>query len=377
MRAPPEIDLEGLASRIEALPGFEAARAAADRAGVDALLVGGAVRDALLGRSTNNLDLVVVGDPLPLVEALGGDARVHDRFGTATVATAAGPIDVARARAETYERPGALPTVAPAGLDEDLARRDFTVNAIAIALDEPGRPIDPHDGIADLGAAALRVLHDRSFVDDPTRALRAARYASRLGFDLEPETAELIRSTDLETVSADRVEAELRRLASEPSPRRGFELLAEWGLFELPDGAGDLIDAVASLVSEPPWDDAVGGADAVLAAVRGPSDDVTALASLEPRSPSAAVAAARGRSPVELALARALGAAWLDDYLADWRHVRLDISGRELLDAGVPEGPAVGRGLAAALRAKLDGELSGRDDELRTAIDAARTAEAD
>ena len=371
MGPPREIDLDGLASRIEALPGFDAARAASGRAGVEALLVGGAVRDTLLGRSTENLDLVVLGDPLPLVEALGGDARVHDRFGTATVATAAGLIDVARARAESYERPGALPTVTPAGLEEDLARRDFTVNAIAVAVADPGEPIDPHHGLEDLAAGLLRVLHERSFVDDPTRALRAARYAERLGLELEETTAQLIRETDLGTVSEDRVEAELRRLADEPSPRLGFELLDGWGLFELADGAADLIDAVAALVSEPRWRITVGRADAILAAVHGPPPAAVALAQLEPRSPSAAVEAARGRSPVELALGRALGAEWIDDYLESWRGVRLEISGADLLEAGVPEGPAIGRGLTEALRAKLDGEVDGYDDELRLALRAA------
>jgi tRNA nucleotidyltransferase (CCA-adding enzyme) len=371
MGPPREIDLDGLASRIEALPGFDAARAASGRAGVEALLVGGAVRDTLLGRSTANLDLVVLGDPGPLVEELGRDARVHDRFGTATVATAAGPIDVARARAESYERPGALPTVTPAGLEEDLARRDFTVNAIAVALADPGEPIDPHHGLEDLAAGLLRVLHERSFVDDPTRALRAARYAARLGLKLEETTAQLIRETDLGTVSEDRVEAELRRLADERSPRLGFELLDGWGLFELADGAADLIDAVAALVSEPRWRITVGRADAILAAVHGPPPAAVALSQLEPRSPSAAVEAARGRSPVELALGRALGAEWLDDYLESWRGVRLEISGADLLEAGVPEGPAIGRGLTEALRAKLDGEVDGYDDELRLALHAA------
>ena len=371
MGPPREIDLDGLASRIEALPGFDAARAASGRAGVEALLVGGAVRDTLLGRSTENLDLVVLGDPLPLVEELGGDARVHDRFGTATVATAAGLIDVARARAESYERPGALPTVTPAGLEEDLASRDFTVNAIAVAVADPGEPIDPHHGLEDLSAGLLRVLHERSFVDDPTRALRAARYAERLGLELEETTAQLIRETDLGTVSEDRVEAELRRLADEPSPRLGFELLDGWGLFELADGAADLIDAVAALVSEPRWRITVGRADAILAAVHGPPPAAVALAQLEPRSPSAAVEAARGRSPVELALGRALGAEWIDDYLESWRGVRLEISGADLLEAGVPEGPAIGRGLTEALRAKLDGEVDGYDDELRLALRAA------
>jgi tRNA nucleotidyltransferase (CCA-adding enzyme) len=365
MAAPPEIDLE-------ALPGFAKVRDAAERAGVESYLVGGAVRDALLGRTAPNLDVVVVGDPLALVEALGGNARVHDRFATATVELDGAPVDVAQARTEIYDRPGALPTVSAADtIEDDLRRRDFTVNAIAVALADPRRVTDPHGGVEDLRAGLLRVLHQRSFIDDPTRALRAARYASRLGLQLEPATLALAREADLSTVSADRVEADLRRLAAEPSPRRGFELLHEWGLIELPARAGDLIDSVRELTEREPWRSTVDRADAILAAARGVTDDARELAGLKPSSPSAGVAAARGRSATELVLARGLGAGWLDDYLADWRNVRLEISGEDLLAAGVPEGPAVGRGLHAALRAKLDGELSGRERELRAALDAA------
>jgi tRNA nucleotidyltransferase (CCA-adding enzyme) len=371
MSAQHEIDLERLPERIEALPGLAAVREAASRVGADAHLVGGAVRDTLLGLAAPNLDLVVVGDPLELIEALGGEARVHDRFATATVALARGSVDVARARSESYERPGALPTVRPAGLGEDLGRRDFTVNAIAVALADPRRLADPHHGVDDLRAGLLRVLHDASFVDDPTRVLRAARYAARLGLELEPRTAELLREADLATVSVDRVDAELRRLALEPAPRRGFELLDEWGLIVLPAGARELIDGVVVLVGRQPWASVVPRTEAVLGAARGASGEARALAGAEPATPSQAVELARGRSPVELALARALGALWLDDYVERWRAVRLEITGEDLLAAGVVEGPAVGRGLAAALRAKLDGEVAGRDDELRVALEAA------
>jgi tRNA nucleotidyltransferase (CCA-adding enzyme) len=128
---------------------------------------------------------------------------------------------------------------------------------------------------------------------------------------------------------------------------------------------------VAELVTRPSWDGVAARPQAVLAAVRGPSAVATRLAGSAPASPSAAVAAARGCSGVELALARVMGAAWLDDYVESWRHVRLAISGDDLLAAGVPEGPRIGRGLAAALRAKLDGEASGRDAELRVALEAA------
>ena len=366
-----EISTDDLGDRIAALPGFETVREAAARTGTDAHLVGGAVRDALLGRSTANLDLVVDGEPGALVEALGGEAVVHDRFETATVAVDGVEIDLARARTETYPHPGALPEVSPATLAEDLVRRDFTVNAMAAPVSDPDELVDLHGGLADLRAGLLRVMHEASFRDDPTRALRAARYAARLELEPEPQTLELLRATDLSTVSGDRIAADLGRIAAEPAARRGFELLGEWGLIELAAGAGELIDRVAALLAAPPWSGEAARPAALLAAVRGPTRAVHELAALEPSAPSVAVAAARGHGGVELVLARALGGEWLDRYLGEWRQVTLEISGEDLLGAGVPEGPGVGRGLAAALRAKLDGEAPAREDELRIALDTA------
>ncbi len=369
MSAPRKIDSEGLEARIEAVSGVPAVRAAARSAGVDAYLVGGAVRDALLGIRPAELDVVVVGDHLALARALGREVRAHDRFGTATV----GAIDVVRARSESYDAPGALPRVAAAGLDEDLARRDFSVNAIAVSLDALGELIDPERGLDDLRAARLRTLHAGSLADDPTRALRAARYAARLGLELEPQTLAQVRAADLETASADRVETELRKLAGEPEPRAGFELLSAWGLLELEPAAAELLEAVAELTAREPWSDVTSPSEAVLAALdREVVARARELASIDPASPSDAVAAAAGRPGGELALARALGAEWLDRYLSDWRNVRLAISGADLLAAGLPEGEQIGRGLRAALRSKLDGETSDAEEELRTALEAAR-----
>jgi tRNA nucleotidyltransferase (CCA-adding enzyme) len=282
-------------------------------------------------------------------------------------------MDLAATRSETYPRPGALPEVRPASLIDDLARRDFTVNAMAATLTGDAELIDPHGGLDDLGRAALRVLHPRSFVDDPTRALRAARYASRYGFSLERETARLLAAVDLSTVSADRVEAELRKLAAESEARRGFELLGEWGLLELDSGAGDLIDAVSAVLSEEPWAGVAVREEAVLAAALGRGlEAARELAGQTPSRPSEGTELARGRRGVELALARGMGAHWLDAYVSQWRLVRLEIDGDDLLAEGIPEGPSVGRGLAAALRAKLDGEISGRGEEVHAAVAAAR-----
>ena len=192
------------------------ARAPGAQAVLDALagepgvhVVGGAVRDALLGRVPRELDVVVEGDAVAVARRaagrLGGELVVHDRFGTAVVRSRAATFDVVTARTETYAEPGALPDVRPgATIEEDLARRDFTVNAIALRVAD-GELIERRGASADLGAGVLRVLHERSFEDDPTRLLRMARYAARLGFEPDPDTDALAAAATVETVSGGRL----------------------------------------------------------------------------------------------------------------------------------------------------------------------------
>jgi tRNA nucleotidyltransferase (CCA-adding enzyme) len=337
-------------------------------------LVGGAVRDLLLGRGRADIDILVEGDAAALASRLGADAVSHDRFATAKVGLDGHEVDIATARTESYPHPGSLPVVEPAAqIEADLARRDFTINAMAIPLDVDANLIDPHGGQADLAAGRLRVLHRRSFVDDPTRALRAARYAARFGFGLEPDTEALLREADLGTVSADRREAELLRLAGEAEAPRAFALLAEWGLVDLCAGGAQLAAAVAGVLQSSPWGEFAPRDRALLAAALGPRRGEEALAKARPERPSEAVALAVGHDPVELVLARALGAEWLDRYLGEWREVSLEIDGEALIAAGVPQGPAIGRGLDEALRRKLDGEISGRDQELDVALEVARS----
>jgi tRNA nucleotidyltransferase (CCA-adding enzyme) len=366
-----KIEPERIGKRLRGLGGLERVREAAGD--VPVFLVGGAVRDLLLGRDRTDLDVAVEGDAADLGRRLGGEITTHERFATATVVTDNLELDLATARAETYPRPGALPEVRPATLAEDLARRDFTVNAMAVPLQGEPELIDPHGGVRDLERGLLRVLHERSFADDPTRALRAARYAARYGFALEPDTERGLRSADLETVSRDRVDAELRKLAAEPRAGRGFELLSDWGLLPLAREAAELVDRVGELAGSEPWAPLVGREDAVLAAATGRGLQAAhELASAHPGPPSEAAELARGADPVTLALARALGAEWLDRYVSEWREVRLDIAGDDLLAAGIPQGPAIGRGLAAAMRARLDGEATSRAEELEIALGAAR-----
>lgn len=337
-------------------------------------LVGGAVRDLLLGRERGDIDVAVIGDAHELAAALGAaTVAAHERFGTVKVVLDGHEIDLATARTESYERPGALPTVAPAeSIGADLARRDFTINAIALPLADPDTVVDPHGGRTDLEAGLLRVLHQASFVDDPTRAIRAARYAARFGFALEPETEALLRATDLETVSEERRDAELLRLAAEPSAAEGLELLAEWGLLQTGEHWEALAAALPELLGESPWAGEVDPAHVWIAATLDSQGDVHGLANAQPTQPSEAASLARHHSPTELILARALGAEWLDDYIGVWRDVSLAIDGDDLIAAGVPTGPAVGRGLDAALRAKLDGETASREDEIAVALAAAR-----
>ncbi len=344
---------------------------------VPVYVVGGAVRDALLGRGrSDNVDVVIAGDALALAARLGGEGVEHERFATAKVDLGGLELDIATARTETYARPGALPEVTPAdSVLADLDRRDFTVNAIAVGLDDE-EPLDPYGGRADLAAGLLRVLHRRSFVDDPTRALRAARYAARFGFELEGATEQLLRETELEDVSADRREAELRRIAAEPEAPRGLELLASWGLVEPRSGGIALATRTAELLASEPWAGFAERDRALLAAALGPPEAEVRLAAADPGRPSEAVALAHSCDPIEILLARALGAEWLDRYMRSWRDLSLEIDGDDLIAAGVSEGPAVGRGLEAALRRKLDGELEGgREAELAAAIEAAEAGE--
>jgi tRNA nucleotidyltransferase (CCA-adding enzyme) len=370
MHGSTDIDPSRLPELVDALPGIEALRSIAQK--VPAYLVGGGVRDLLLGIEGADLDLAIEGDVEALAGAPGFELERDGLFLTGRLVVGELKIDIARARAETYPHPGALPEVRPAPIADDLARRDFTINAMAFPLAGEPELIDPHGGVDDLRAARLGVLHERSFVDDPTRALRAARYAARFGFDLEPETERLLREADTSTVSEDRIQNELRKIAAETDPARALRLVVDWGVLPALDPAApERVAEVARLAAAPPWE---GWADrelAIMFAIVRPLPQIRELAAAAPERPSEAARLAEPWDPAQLLVARALGAEWLDRYAAEWRQVRLQISGEDLIAAGVPEGPAIGHGLEAALSGKLDGELSGREEELRIALAAA------
>ena len=366
-----DIDPGRLGEQVESLAAIDQLRQIADR--VPAYLVGGVVRDLLLGREVADLDVAIEEKAEALTDLPGFSPEREGLFLTGRLEQGNAKIDIAQTRAESYPAPGALPEVRPASITDDLARRDFTVNAMAFPLSGDPQLLDPDGGLDDLRAGLLRVLHDGSFIDDPTRALRAARYAARFGFELEPETARLLREADLSTVSEDRIDNELQRIAAEDDPAAALRLIADWEVMpSLDPQAPERVAEVTRLASAPPWSEWVDRDLAVMLAIVRPLPQIRELAAATPERPSEAARLAVPWDPAQLLVARAIGAEWLDRYAAEWRHVGLEITGADLLAEGVPEGPGVGRGLEAALSGKLDGEISGRDQELRIAVAAAR-----
>ena len=208
--------------------------------GEQAWLVGGLVRDFLLGREVRDLDVVVVGDGVGLTKEVarqhGGSAVIHPSFGTAHWSPPG--IDIATARTETYPTMGALPKVTAGDLQQDLYRRDFTINMMAIGLSpgERGVLMDPYSGQSDLAAGLLRVVHEKSFFDDPTRAWRAARFAERFGVAVEPQTQQwLDKAKDaraMDAITDERLGAEIRRVWMEPNPGSVWALAQQWGLLD-------------------------------------------------------------------------------------------------------------------------------------------------
>jgi tRNA nucleotidyltransferase (CCA-adding enzyme) len=408
VQTPPPAELIEAVRRLRGGP--EALERLADVDGV--YLVGGAPRDLLLGGVPRELDLVVEGDAAAVAARLGGEIRVHDRFGTCTVNVGGVSYDLARARTETYEHPGALPLVAPADLDADLLRRDFTVNAIAITLGgaEAGAVRAVPDALADLEAHQLRVLHDASFRDDPTRLLRLVRYASRLHFAVESHTealaAQALEADAMRDVSGPRIGNELRLLVAERDPIAALTELAQQGVGAaisprlyapdpvlaeramdlLPDdGSEPLLLLALSLDAAAPHTADVAELldhlafpaperDRILAAAARAPTLAAALAAAH--RPSEIAGAARDAGPELVALAGALGP---EEAAREWltrlRHVRLELDGNDLLRAGIRSGPAVGAGLKAALAAKLDGTATGREQELAAALEAAKTSQ--
>jgi tRNA nucleotidyltransferase (CCA-adding enzyme) len=390
----------------------------------DVSLVGGALRDLLLDLAPRELDVVVERDSPGFARALAASlaganpsATEHGRFGTALVQWDGGRVDVAERRAESYPAPGALPEVRPGSLQEDLQRRDFTVNAIALPLGglHRGELLSVEHSLEDLQAGRLRVLHERSFLDDPTRLLRLARYSARLPLQAEAHTAQLaaeaLHAGALASISRARVGAELRlalretdgvaalRAMSELRALRAIEprlqlqeALARRALALLPaDGRGDLL-LMASLLlplaidpaedPEPVMFELLDG----LEFTAGDRDRVMRTALVAPglfrelalaSKPSEMYEALWAHTTEAIALGAAMGegtesvSAEAEIWFERLRHVKLQITGQDLIEAGIPSGPQIGRRLSQTLARRLDGELMpGPEAELEAALEA-------
>jgi len=397
-----------LRERVRRLPGMERLLPALEGL-PPTYLVGGWARDVLRGEEPpRGPDLAVEGDgqlvARVLADRLSGEVREYERFRTAVVRIGDIEVDLVTTRREAYDRPGALPRVEQAPRWDDLHRRDFSVNAMAIGLkgDDLGHLYDPHGGFPDLEAGVLRVLHERSFTDDPTRLLRGVRFEARLGFGFEPETEilarEAVKASALSTVSADRAGRELILILLEEQAPSGVGRLRELGIDRALHPA---LDPDPELVASAALGAVALGTDRVTAelaamVVEDPQELDLWVASLplEARDRDAVSRAARvaprlaaelrerehtpselrallGAEPSEaLALALALGAP--SDPVLRWvtelSRVALEIGGDDLLAGGIPEGPAVGRALEETLRRKLDGLVRDRDEELETAL---------
>jgi len=407
-----------LASRIETVA------AVSRQHGVPVYLVGGLVRDLLLERENRDLDLVVEGDGIDfaarLAEALGGRARAHPAFLTAVVVDPEDfHVDVASARSEFYRAPAALPEVQTSALRQDLFRRDFTINTLAIRLGPEPVPelVDYFGGRRDLKEKTLRALHSLSFIDDPTRILRAVRLELRLGFRISPETLHLAEVALAEGVfdrlSGSRLREELALLLDDPAlALQGIERLAELGVLRALDPLLELDDETRGRLSEaraahdwyrlealadPPvyaWRLllmalAAGFGEHDLERLAGrlllagedrrlltgfPARLAAARSVLQPSGDPQPHRVAEVLEPLsgeELLLLMAEGEetvrAWVRRYLTELRPLTLGIRGADLLATGVLPGPRIGEALRAARRARLDGRIDGTE-ELRYAL---------
>ena len=377
------------------------------------------MRDALLGAQVLDLDFAVEGDAPALArqlsDRLNGRVTIHERFGTATVSARGIRTDLVTARRESYPSPGQLPLVAPGSINDDLARRDFSVNAMALALSSSdGFLLDPLGGFDDLRAGVIRSLHTRSFVDDPTRMMRAVRYEQRFGFTIHKSTlddmSEAVSAGHMDAVSGDRWRHELERILDEGDPVAPLQRAAELGLMEgIHPAFGKLrmklrmdedsgLRKIASLGSsegktEPDVCFAalfspLSGTDAegVIHRLRLPERQAAlARDTIELRESEARIRAVSGR-PSELARALAgfnpaAVSAWaelssdkvvsdaLRHYVSDLRFVKPELSGTALLQMGVVEGPEIGRVLGRLRDARLDGTVVNREEEVSLARD--------
>lgn len=374
--------------------------------GQRAYLVGGVVRDIFLKRPNLDIDLVIEGDAISVAKQLakskGGKVVAHDRFGTATVKLNGIALDLASARAETYAEPGALPTVKPGTINDDLFRRDFTVNAMAVSLNPEnfGELVDPYGGKADLDRGLIRALHQRSFKDDPTRIWRAIRYEQRLGFRLEFDTEVMLRRdvTMMVRVSGDRLRHELERVLEEDYPEKSIYRAGRVGALQQ---LSPSLEVDAWLVkrfalarqayagSKPPpviylallvWRLSEAELSGFIEHLKFSSEITKVLRDIPRIKQAIAALMVPELKPSEiyymleryqlqavqaavLVLDHGLVRQRLESYLTDLRFVKPSLTGDDLKKMGIPEGRKLGQMLRKLKEAKLNGEVKSRQEE--------------
>jgi tRNA nucleotidyltransferase (CCA-adding enzyme) len=377
------------------------------RMGYKTYLVGGAVRDLLLGRVNLDLDLVVEGDAFKTAQELArlknGKVIAHSRFNTAKIKWEKWTVDIASARAEGYEKPGALPSVQPSDLKSDLIRRDFTINSMAIYLEPSrfGELIDLYQGRQDLEKRFIRILHDNSFKDDATRIWRAVRYEQRLDFKIEPHTLDLLEKhiPYLDTISGDRIRHELELCLEEDRPEKVLHRAYKLGLLAgicpslvVDDGLIKTLIKARGIVQPytPPEElylsflmqrltlEELNKVIAYLKFSRAISQTLVDSLNLknelnmlaEPDIPPSWIY--RYLSPYSLTAILAtlissdnhLVQKRLELFLNKLRHIQPALTGEDLIEAGIPSGPYVKEILELILEARLDGKVSTAAEEM-------------
>lgn len=366
-------------------------------------LVGGTVRDLLLGRPGFDVDLSVEGDAIELAKIIAAspdEVTVHHRFNTAKLTWGAHQIDIARCREETYARPGALPTVRPGSIERDLFRRDFTINAMAVSLnpDDWARLIDLYQGGDDLHKGFIRILHSNSFIDDATRMWRAVRYEQRLNFCIEPGTLELLKRDIglLRTISPDRLRYELECILGEMVPEKVFRRADELGLLATwhPSLRGDdwlseaCLRARLSIEKVSPevylallgWRLIEVEKEELIAILRLTksqsrvlrdsqriADNLEILGSAVTK-PSGVMAILQGVGEDALTAGKAavdspVATLNISRYMEEWRYVIPELTGDDLSALGVGRGPDIKTLIEQIKKLRLDGLLISREQE--------------
>jgi len=366
--------------------------------GVSAFVVGGFVRDLFLRRPVKDLDIIIEGDAIQFGESLvkqaGGKLTAHHKSHTAIwhLPDTSETIDLITARKETYAKPGSLPSVTPSTIDDDLHRRDFTINAMALRLggDLFSELLDPLNGRGDLEKKTIRVLHPRSFVDDPTRIFRAVRYEQRYGFQLDPSTASLVNNEALAvlgSLSGERIRHELDLLLAEENALASILRIDNMGLpsaihpalakvdpHPFPDRLSDEYDPLtvryllwlmdAPVENFPAFAQRLDFSSDLATALISASHIRSMLSSFSKQKPSTWTFALEKHPPVSIyAVHLASRETALAEYLSTWRHVKPLTTGNDLKALGVLPGPRYKEILTSLRAAWLDGAVSNESQE--------------